>query len=400
MQRFNYTVKDPNGKTRKGIVEAVDEKNAVRILKDQDLLVISVKPKGAEIFGELAGMLGRVKSGDVVNFTRQLATMITAGLPLTDALSILEIQSRPALAKVIGEVSREIQGGANLADALGKHPNAFDKVYVSLIKAGESAGVLDRVLSRLADNLEKQRDFNNKVKGAMVYPIIIVTGMGIVGAIMVIFVLPKMLAVYQDFQAELPAATKVLLGFSNFVTNYWYLALIIAVALFGGSAFVMRKPEFRPYIDQLYFRLPVIGTLKKNIILTELTRTLSLLISTGILIVEALNIVENSLGNSIYEKTIREAALEVEKGVPLGDTLARSGVFPPILPQMVSVGEETGKLDEVLGRVSSYFEQEADVAVKGLTTALEPLIMIVLGVGVGFLIIAVIMPIYNLTSQF
>jgi len=345
-------------------------------------------------------MLGRVSSNDVVNFTRQLATMITAGLPLTDALSILEIQSRPALVKVVGEVSREIEGGGNLADALGKHPQVFDKVYVSLIKAGESAGVLDRVLSRLADNLEKQRDFNNKVKGAMVYPIIIVIGMGIVGAIMIIFVLPKMLAVYQDFQAELPAPTKILLGFSNFITNFWYLALIIAVALIGGLTFVMRKPELRPYLDQFYFRLPVIGTLKKNIILTEFTRTLSLLISTGILIVEALNIVEHSMGNSIYEKTIKEAAVEVEKGIPLADTLARSGVFPPILPQMVSVGEETGKLDEVLSRVSSYFEQEADVAVKGLTTALEPLIMIVLGVGVGFLIIAVIMPIYNLTSKF
>ena len=400
MQKFNYNVKDPTGKTRKGVVEAIDEKNAARILKDRGLLVISVKPKGAQIFSELAGMLGRVSSNDVVNFTRQLATMITAGLPLTDALSILEIQSRPALAKVVGEVSREIEGGGNLADALGKHPQAFDKVYVSLVKAGESAGVLDRVLSRLADNLEKQRDFNGKVKGAMVYPIIIVAGMGIVGAIMVIFVLPKMLAVYQDFQAELPAPTKILLGFSNFITNFWYLALIFAVALIGGLTFMMRKPELRPYIDQLYFHLPVIGTLKKNIILTEFTRTLGLLISTGILIVEALNIVEHSLGNSIYEKTIKEAALEVEKGIPLADSLSRSGVFPPILPQMVAVGEETGKLDEVLGRVSSYFEQEADVAVKGLTTALEPLIMIVLGVGVGFLIIAVIMPIYNLTSKF
>lgn len=400
MQKFNYSVKDPTGKTRKGVIEAIDEKNAARILKDRGLLVISVKPRGAQLLGELASLFGRVSSNDKVNFTRQLATMVTAGLPITDALSILEVQSRPALAKVVGEISREIEGGGSLSKALEKHPQIFDKVYIALIRSGEAAGVLDRVLARLADNLEKQKEFNSKVKGAMVYPIIVVAGMVVVGAIMIVFVLPKMLAVYQDFQAELPAATKILLGFSNFVTKFWYLALILAVSLIGGLTFVMRKPELRPYIDQFFFRFPIIGNLKKNIILTEFARTLGLLISTGILIVEALDIVQNSLGNSIFEKAIKEASLEVEKGIPLADTLARSGVFPPILPQMVAVGEETGKLDEVLGRVSTYFEQEADVAVRGLTTALEPLIMIVLGIGVGFLIIAVIMPIYNLTSKF
>lgn len=400
MQKYNYRVKDAAGKTRKGVVEAVDEKNAARILKDRGLLVISIKPRGTQLVAEISRTFNRVTTSDKVNFTRQLATMINAGLPLTDALSILEVQSKPALSKVVGEISREIESGGSLSSALGKYPQIFDKVYVALVKAGEAAGVLDRVLTRQADNLEKQKEFRSKVKGAMVYPIIVVSGMVVVAIIMMIFVLPKMLAVYQDFQADLPATTKILIQFSNLVSRFWWLLAILFVGGIAGLAVFRKKPQFRPLMDQFMFKIPIIGTLNKNIILTEFCRTLSLLVSTGILIVEALNIVKNSMGNSIFEGAISEASLEVEKGIPLAETLARAGVFPPILPQMVAVGEETGKLDEVLFRVSAYFEQEANVAVAGLTTALEPIIMIVLGVGVGFLVIAVIMPIYNLTSQF
>lgn len=218
--------------------------------------------------------------------------------------------------------------------------------------------------------------------------------------IMMIFVVPKLTSIYEEFQTELPAMTKLLLGVSKFMTNYWYLALMMIGGLLFLGKFLFKNPQFRRQFDELTFNLPVVGKLRKALILTEFTRTLGLLVGSGILIVEALNITCSSLGSPKYEEKMKEASKAVEKGIPLGVALSRTEIFPPILPQMVSVGEETGKLDEVLGKVSVFFEQEADAAVKGLTTAIEPIIMIILGVGVGFLMISIITPIYNLTSQF
>lgn len=401
MQKFNYYAKDKEGVTKRGVVEARDAKQAARVLREKEFLVISLNPKGKEISVEVKEVLfRRVSSSDRVNFTRQLSTMITAGLPITESLSILELQSRPTMAKVVGEVLREVESGGSLASALERHSDAFDQTYVALVKAGEAAGVLDKVLSRLADNLEKDREFNSRIKSAMIYPAIVIGGMVIVAAIMIIFVIPKLMVVYSEFQAELPLMTKILLRVSQFAAKFWWLGLIFLAGLVAGMRVLATQPEFKKYYDQFLFKIPLIGKLRRQIILTEFTRTLGLLVGAGILLVEALNIVRRSMGSLIYEKAIETTASEVEKGLSLAVAIARTEVFPPILPQMIAVGEETGKIDEVLAKVSAYFEQESDLMVKGLTAALEPLIMIVLGVGVGFLIIAVIMPIYNLTSKF
>lgn len=401
MAKFNYKAKDEEGKTLKGIVEARDEKQAVRILRERKLIVISLKRETKGLFFEAKkGVLGRVKTGDLVRFTRQLATMFTAGLPLTDALMILKIQANPKMATIIEVVLRDVEGGLSLADALAKHPKVFDKVYVALIRSGEAAGVLDRVLTRLADNLEKRQEFISRVRGAMVYPAIVVGAMSIVAGIMIIFVIPRLLVLYEEFEAELPIPTKILLTISHFITSFWWLVLIgligavFALRMFGKSPFGKKR------YDEILFRFPVLGNLRRQMILTEFTRTFGLLVGAGVLIVNALDILKGSMNSPVYEEAISEAGTQVERGLPLASSLARTGVFPPILPQMVAVGEETGKLEEVFGKVSAYFEQEADAAVRGLTTAIEPLIMVLLGIGVGFLIIAVIMPIYNLTTQF
>lgn len=401
MDKFQYKVKTDDGITHKGIVEATNIKNAARVLREKGFFIISIKPGGKEFSREVKGSIfSRISTNDKVNFTRQFSTMITAGLPITDALSILEVQASPAMGKIVSDILREVEGGGSLTTALEKHQDVFDQVYIALTRAGEQAGVLDKVLTRLADNLEKQKEFNSKLKGAMVYPAIVVGGMVIVAGIMIIFVIPKLTSIYDEFQAELPAMTKMLLAISRFATSYWWLALAMVASAVVGFRVLSKQPAYRKYTDQFLFRVPIIGKLKKLMVLTEFTRTLGLLVGSGILIVEALNIVKRSLGSSIFERAVSDASSEVERGLPLATALARSDVFPPLLPQMIAVGEETGKLDEVLGKISTYFEQEADVAVRGLTTALEPLIMIVLGVGVGFLIVAVIMPIYNLTSQF
>lgn len=400
MKKFNYRVKNKEGKTVKGVIEARDEKQAARILQEKGFLVISIQPFRKSITAQAGPLLSRISTTDLVNFTRQLSTMVTAGLQLTVALDILEKQARPAMAKVVAEIRREVESGGTLAKAMEKHPHVFDQVYIALINAGEAAGSLDKVLARLADNLEKKREFQGKIKNAMIYPAIVILGMGGVGMIMIIFVLPRMMTIYEEFEADLPVVTKILLSVSSLFTTYWYVGLtLLAIGAFS-LRILSRYPQFRGMIDSLTFRLPIIGKLRQETMLTEFTRTLSLLVGAGVLIVDALKITIKAFSSPLYQHSLEKVTEKVEKGVPLANALSQEEVFPPILSQMVAVGEETGKIDEVLRKVSAYFEQEAEMAIKGLTTAIEPLIMIVLGIGVGFLIIAVIMPIYNLASQF
>lgn len=400
MKKFNYKAKDKEGKTVKGIVEARDEKQAAKILQERGYLVIAITPFRKSLLAEAGSIISRITSTDLVNFTRQLSTMVTAGLQLTAALDILERQARPAMAKVVAEIRQEVEGGGTLTKAMEKHPHVFDQLYIVLIKAGEASGSLDKVLARLADNLEKKREFQRKIKGAMIYPVIVIGGMLVVAAIMIVFVIPRMMSVYEEFQAELPMMTKIMLAISNFVVSYWYIGLALVAGLIFLLRILNKNPQFRSQVDNLAFRLPIIGKLRQETMLTEFTRTLSLLVEAGVLIVDALKITIDSFSSPIYRQALEQVNRKVEKGIPLATALAQEEIFPPILPQMIAVGEETGKIDEVLGKVSAYFEQEAEMAVKGLTTAIEPLIMVVLGIGVGFLIIAVIMPIYNLASQF
>ncbi len=400
MENFRYKAKDKNGKTTEGLVEATNINQAARILRERGLLIIALNKKGEDLVLQVKKGLGRITVQDKVNFTRQLATMINAGLTVTESLSILELQSSPALSRLISDVLRDVESGVTLAEALEKHGTVFDQIYIALIRSGETAGVLDKILSRLADNLENQAEFRRKIKGAMVYPIIVIGGMIAVITVMVIFVIPKLTTIYEEFQADLPNSTKLLIALSKFATHYWWLALTLIGGLFFLGRILSKNPLFRRQLDELLFKLPIVGKLRKSMVLTEFTRTLGLLIGSGILIVEAIEVTTKSLNSPNYEEKMKQVSKEVEKGLPLATSLAKTEIFPPLLPQMVAVGEETGKLDEVLGKVSAYFEQESDNAVKGLTTAIEPLIMIVLGVGVGFLMLAIIMPIYNLTSKF
>lgn len=400
MLRFLYKVKDEENKTLTGSVEANDKESAIRLLRNQKLVIIDIWEERENELKNLMVRFDRVKADDLVNFTRQLATMITVGLPLTDSLSILRDQSPPAMSRVIISVLRKVEEGSTLSEALRTTNHVFPEVYVALVKAGEAAGVLDEVMNRLAATLEKQRDFRNKTKGALVYPAIILTGMVVVAIVMMIFVVPRMTELYRDFGAELPLATRVLIGVSDFMVKFWYLAFfMIAIGVYFFRRWA-RTEVGALLIERALFRLPIVGPLQTKIVLTEFTRTTGLLVGAGISILNALRIVADSLGSKIYKTFILEVTDKVEKGRPLGVVLAGSPLMPPIVSQMVSVGEQTGKMDEILNKLADYFEQESELAVKTLTTAIEPLIMVVMGIGVGFLVMAVILPIYNLTSQF
>ena len=398
---FNYLAKDDHGKRVKGKVEAQSAAQATKVLRERHLVVISLKSVTG--FGEglvfIHKLFRRVRLKDLVTFTRQLSTMVASGLPLAEALNILQNQAKPEFGAVIAEVVRDVQGGMALADALGKHP-VFPEVYVALVRAGEYGGVLDQVLNRMAENLERQQDFLSKTKGALVYPAIVIIGMVVVSFIMLVVVIPKLTVMYEDFGAELPLPTKILLAITSFMGRFWFL-LVLGAAVGSYALHLWRQtPPGRYQFDKRVLRLPIIGPLFMKIILSEFARTLALLITAGIPIIESLNIVSHALGNAVIASELSAVALDVEKGASLAESLAKREVFPALIPQMVSVGEETGKLDEVLNKVSHYFETEAEQAIKNLTTAIEPLIMILLGLGVGFLIVAIILPIYNLTSQF
>jgi type IV pilus assembly protein PilC len=400
MPFFKYTAKDQKGEHAKGKVEAGDINQAAQALMERGMLVISLRPLTEDSLLAIKSKFGGVKKDDIVNMTRQLATMITAGLPLANALSILVAQSNPEMSKVMATVLQEIEGGSTFAQALEKYPKYFSRLYIQLVRAGETGGVLDQVLDRLADNLEKDKEFRAKTKGALIYPAIVMVAMLVVGVIMMVMVIPKLTAMYSDFGAELPGPTKVLMGMSNFMVDTWWLMGILVVI--GGAVFGRwKKTEIgqRSY-DSFMLKIPIISNLQQKIMLTDFTRTMSLLLGAGISLLQALDIISQSASNVIHREALTDVTKKVEKGIMMSQALSTYDIFPPILHQMANVGEQTGKLDEVLGKLSEYFESESEHAVKNLTAAIEPAIMVVLGLAVGAMVIAIIMPIYSLTSQF
>jgi len=399
MKTFNYKVRDQKGNASSGVMEATDQKQVVSILRGKGMIITSLVEADKLNFDSIFGKFSKPKQDEIANFTRQLATMVGAGLPLVNALKILKLQSTPSLKTVIEKVLTEVEAGSSLAEALQGSGGGFSTVYIAMVRAGESAGVLDDVLKKLADTLDKQREFRSKTKGAMVYPMIVSIAMVAIGAIMMVFVVPKLTAMYKDFGAELPTPTKILMGVSDFVARFWYvIASIIALATVLIRKWA--KTEVGSLIvEQLTFRIPIWGKLRKDVILTEFARTVSVLLGAGIPILDTLQIVSETLGSKVYGAEVRQAAVLVEKGVSLAEAIQSLEVFPPILGQMISVGEETGKLDEVLAKLATFYEGESEIKIKALTTAIEPIIMIVMGIGVGFLAIAVIMPMYSLTSQ-
>lgn len=401
MKRFTFKAKDKTGRLVTGEVEATSESHAAKLIRSKGLLVLSIKQSFENPIAFIRKLKDRITTSDVATFTRQFATMVAAGLPITESLLILKSQSKGSMGKVVSQILADVEGGESMSKAFVKHPAVFTPSYIALIKSGEVGGVLDTVLVRLADDLEKQQEFKGKVKGALIYPAIIVIGMVIVAFIMMIFVVPKLTSLYSEFNAELPLPTRILMGISDAVIKFWPITIGLLVSGILGFKSYGKTFAGRRKLDSLLFKIPIIGELQKQVLLTELTRTLSLMVGSGVSILEGLNITSGVVGNSIMSDALKDAAKQVEKGFPISYSFAKHpDVFPFILSQMIAVGEETGKMEEVLSKVSHVFEVESDQKVKALTAAVEPIIMVILGLGVGFLVIAIILPIYNLTSQF
>ena len=401
MKRFNYKAKNKAGKLVTGEVEALDDTNAARLVHGKGLLVLSIKQVFENPIIFIKNLKNRITPSDVVTFTRQFATMVNAGLPITESLIILKSQANGSMGKVVSQILADIEGGESVSKAFIKHPNVFSPTYIALVKSGEVGGVLDTVLVRLADDMEKQQEFKGKVKGAMIYPMIIVIGMVIVAFLMMIFVVPRLTSLYSEFNAELPLPTRILMGISDAVIKFWPVTLAFFVGGFYGFKTYRKTTAGKLKTDELQFKIPIIGPLQKQVLLTELTSTLSLMSGAGVSILESLNITSEVMSNAVISNALKDVSIQVEKGFPVSYAFAKHpDAFPFILSQMIAVGEETGKMEEVLKKVSHVFEVESDQKVKTLTAAIEPIVMVLLGLGVGFLVIAIILPIYNLTSQF
>lgn len=399
MPIFEYTAIDNAGNKKAGTVDARSKASAVSLIKKQGLFIVDLKEEKDDIIDQILSVRG-VSDIEVVAVTRQLATMISSGLPIARGLEVLANQTDSRnLRKVLLSILRDVESGSTLAASLSKFPNIFSKTYIALVRAGEESGKLEKILLRLADKLESQREFKANFKSAMIYPIIVFIAMIGVFILMMVMVIPKLSEMYESLNVELPKMTQGTIAVSNFMVNYWYIPLVLVVGLVLGVKSLLSTEEGKTIQSLVLSKTPIFGKLIKQKDLTEFSRTISLLTASGIPITESLEIVSEIVTNPELKKGSLKARNSVEKGGSLAAYLRQDPIFPPLIGQMVSVGEETGKLDEVLSRVGDYFAGETEHAIEGLSSALEPVILIVLGAMVGLLIVSIITPIYKITSS-
>lgn len=396
MPVFSYQATNSEGKQVKGTIEGVNRDAVIESLVSQDL-----KPREVTLSTEGKGVGGllkkKVKTEQLVLFTRQLSTMVSAGVPLMRALTTLEAQAEnPTLKAAIQQISKDVQGGAQLADALEKHPAIFSDVYVNMIRAGEAAGIVDDILKRLATQVEKSASMKKKIKGAMTYPLVLLTLTVVAFFGLMIFVIPTIGGVLTGLGGELPPLTKAMLDMSGFMVKYWYIiAGIIAIAFFGIRAY-LRTPAGHHQWHTIILKVPIAGMLTTKIAVASFTRTFSALIGSGVSVVEALRVTAKSLGNELFREEIERASGEVVNGKQLSQALEGSKLFPAIVPQMLAVGEETGQTDLVLVKVAEFYEEEVDTAIASMSSLLEPIMIVIMGAAVGLIAAAVMGPIASM----
>ena len=403
MPTFRWQGVSPKGETLKGEMEATSREAVIVRLRTQRIQPIPAKIKekgtGLDVDLKLPSFGAPVKGHEIVVFTRQFATMINAGLPILQCLQILGSQSESAVfRKVINELKDDVESGNTLADSCKKHPKVFNDLYSSLVQAGEIGGILDTILQRLAAYLEKSAELARKIKGAMIYPACIVSAAILVTLVLLIWVIPVFADVFKSFGAELPSPTQFVINLSNFlIENFWYLACIPPAAVFAIRS--MYKTETGQYrIDGLLLKVPIFGPLMRKAAIARVTRTLSTLISSGVPILDALTITSRTAGNKVVERAIANARASIAGGHTIAEPLIESKVFPPMVCQMISVGETTGALDAMLGKIADFYDSEVDQTVANLMSLMEPMVILFLGVVIGGLVVAMYLPIFKLGS--
>ena len=400
MQVFKYKARTLEGAPYNGKIEAKSQQEVVDQLLEKKLIVVSVKEDTGFSLDRLNEVnIGGVPMKEKVVFVRQLSTMVSAGLPITQALDILRQQiENPRFKKIVDNVFADVQGGISLARAFSKHDDSFDDITISLIRAGEESGNLETILERVATEMEDKKSLQEKIKSAFTYPIIIVVVIVIVIVLLVTVLVPSMKEIYDDFDADLPWATQALVNMSDFALAYWWVILLGVIALAVAIKLFLDTEKGLRVWHKIILKLPVFGMLTSKIQITQFTRLLGLLLDSGLSIVDALELTASSLSNLHFRDAVMEAKVDVEKGIPMATPLARSEYFPLIVSQMVAVGEESGEISEILGKMTQYYKSEVDVMTTNLTTLLEPMILVVMGVVIGFIAFAVYTPMFSLVE--
>ncbi len=390
---YNWEGKDKAGKVVRGEIRASGDAVVQAMLRRQGVLVTKVKK-------QKMSRGGRISDKDVALFTRQLATMMKSGVPLLQAFDIgIKGSGNPALARLLNEVRTDVETGFNLSQAFAKHPAHFDKLFCNLVEAGEQAGILDSLLDRIATYKEKILAIKSKIKAALFYPAAVMVVATLVVSVMMLFVIPEFKSVFSGFGADLPAPTLIVVAMSDFFVDYWYIVLGIPVLAIVAIGWLYRRsPAMQIVVDRTVLKLPVIGAIIRKATVARWTRTLSTMFAAGVPLVEALDSVGGASGNHVYLTATRQIQSDVSTGTSLTVSMQNVGVFPTMVVQMVSIGEESGQLDAMLGKVADFFEQEVDDAVAGLSQLLEPIIMVFLGTVIGGLVVAMYLPIFKLGS--
>ncbi len=402
MAKFRWEARGRTGSVQKGVMDAPSRDMVEAQLKKFGFSGISIKEEGKGLSMEIKipGLGGKkVQTKEIVVFTRQFATMIDSGLPLVQCLEILSSQQvNKTFREVLVKFKESVEGGSTFADALARHPKVFDDLFVNLVAAGEVGGILDTILNRLASYTEKAMKLKKQIKGAMVYPSTVMSIAILVVGVIMIFVIPTFAKMFADFGGDLPAPTKFVIALSNFLVKYIIVIIAAAVGIFLLFKKYYATEKGRKMIDRLALRAPIFGLLIRKVAVAKFTRTLGTLVSSGVPILDGLDIVAKTAGNKVVEEAIMKVRQSISEGKTIAEPLQQSGVFPPMVVQMISVGEATGAMDAMLSKIADFYDDEVDDAVAAMTAMLEPMLMVFLGVVVGGLVIAMYLPIFKIAG--
>jgi len=401
MSIFKYQAENEEGATKSGLTVSVSENEAIIKLRKVGLNAVGLTDVTNTLYIRFLQIIAPIKNKDLVVFARQFSVMISANVPVVESLIVLIDQTNNlSLQNMIASIAFDVESGLLLSDAFSKYPKIFSEFFVNILRSGETSGKLDEVLNYLADETEKNYDINSKIKGAMIYPGFIISALFGVGLVLMIYVIPNLTTILTETGAQLPLSTRLVIGTSDFLRNYSVLLLLLIAALGVAWKLYLRTYNGRYFFDSLKLHLPIFGPLFKYIYLMRFSRSLSTLLKGGVTITRSLEIVANVVGNFVYKELILETLESVNDGNPLSTVFESSEYVPKMVPQMMSVGERTGKIDSVLDRVTDFYTRESSNMLDNLRKLMEPLIMVVMGIGVGIMVAAVLLPMYNLASQF
>ncbi len=399
MPVYKYKAMDRKGQKKEGKYTAATEAHVVSMLRDNFLIPIKIEEQVQSKEIELFSFMQKVKTKDIAIFCRQFYTMINAGVSIINCLEILSKQTEnKKLRKIIIDIYDNVQKGITLSEAMDKHKNIFPELLINMVQAGEASGNLDTIMERMAVHFEKENKINNKVKNAMIYPIILSVIATVVIIVMLTVVMPNFIGMFEGSGVELPAPTRILLAISDGIKKFWYIIVgIIGLVVFLFRRFI-KTDEGRLSIDRLKFRLPIIKGSTKMIVTSRFTRTLSTLLSSGVSLIEALEIVSDVVENRVVSDGLNDAKEDVRKGIDLSTPIKNIGVFPPMVESMIKIGEESGSLDEILDRTADFYDEEVEAAMQKMTTALEPIMIVVMAIVMGAILIAMVMPMFEMVN--